>query len=700
MSYKRHFPLFLWICLHFIELGSAQQNGTQTTVSNDIFHFDLYWIIPLSCFFVLFAVFFFLLSMRERTRMNAHRGMTKLMEENLAIIKELRSKQHDPKNGTVPENYGRHAMRASQLRQELRILRDEDNRGFLEQFTQELPLALSNLSMSSNAAKKEENLSKNRFKNVIPYDKTRVKLTPIDDDPNSDYINANYIDSYDVPKKYIATQGPKANTISDFWRMVWQSECGVIVMLANVIENGKRKCEKYWPEPNQPINYNQIRVSLLSEAKYDDYVVRGFTLSKLEEETRQVVQLQYLTWPDHGVPALTTGIIRFNERARKCFKKSRLPGPIVVHCSAGVGRTGTFIAFNVLMRELNYKASVNVYETVLSLRKQRIAMVQTARQYIFLHYLITETHELGNSDYDVKDLITKMKTLEKLSGGGKSGYDDEFQKLCNLDPVEGAKEIANEPENATKIPLSGVFPYDHSLVSMLPLADGTPLFYNASYVKAYYGDRFIAAQGPLQRTKTDFWHCVVSNDVRVIVSLTSSNQEEESVVCPYWPERVDEEVTYDHVTLVMEEEENISDNLIRRNFTASAEKHGIGSKSVIQLDYDGWSEDSAPSNGSEIIQLIESAQELIKRQGVMLVHCSDGVNRTGAFLALTNLIERVKCEQMIDVIRAVKDLRDMRPNMVKNVALYRYIYKTMADYVISHGLNTNSDNLEEVQVDT
>ena len=130
------------------------------------------------------------------SRMNAHRGMTKLMEENLAIIKgvsllpinfsffsimttqwnttsvmlflELRSKQHDPKNGTVPENYGRHAMRASQLRQELRILRDEDNRGFLEQFTQELPLALSNLSMSSNAAKKEENLSKNRFKNVIP----------------------------------------------------------------------------------------------------------------------------------------------------------------------------------------------------------------------------------------------------------------------------------------------------------------------------------------------------------------------------------------------------------------------------------------------------------------------------------------------------------------------------------------------------
>ncbi|XP_067119386.1 tyrosine-protein phosphatase non-receptor type 12-like [Centruroides vittatus] len=241
----------------------------------------------------------------------------------------------------------------------------------------------------------EINRCKNRYKDILPYDITRVILTEDSEIPGSDYINANYIKGASNSLEYIASQGPLPNTVVDFWRMIWECEVKVIIMACNERESGKQKCECYWSEEEKK-SYGYVTVEVL-KIQYicPDFLVRTFkAINNNSNKERIIYQFHYTTWPDHGVPVSVEPILQLIQLVRK-FQASEAV-PILVHCSAGCGRTGTICSIDYvwrLMKMGKLTEFFNLYEIISKMRKQRIAMVQTKEQYILVHRAVAALFE-------------------------------------------------------------------------------------------------------------------------------------------------------------------------------------------------------------------------------------------------------------------------------------------------------------------
>ncbi|XP_069028817.1 receptor-type tyrosine-protein phosphatase beta-like isoform X2 [Embiotoca jacksoni] len=237
-----------------------------------------------------------------------------------------------------------------------------------------------------------ENRGKNRYNNILPYDSTRVKLSYIDDDPCSDYINASYIPGNNFRREYVATQGPLPGTKDDFWKMVWEQNVHNVVMVTQCVEKGRVKCDHYWPFDQDPLYYGDLIVQMLSESVLPEWTIREFNICSEEQLTfsRLVRQFHYTVWPDHGVPETTQSLIQFVRTVRDYVNRSPGSGPTVVHCSAGVGRTGTFIVLDRVLQQMDTKDTVDVYGAVFDLRLHRSHMVQTEGQYSYLHQCVRD----------------------------------------------------------------------------------------------------------------------------------------------------------------------------------------------------------------------------------------------------------------------------------------------------------------------
>ncbi|XP_062589565.1 phosphatidylinositol phosphatase PTPRQ-like isoform X2 [Saccostrea cucullata] len=252
---------------------------------------------------------------------------------------------------------------------------------------------------TTKAAEVQVNRIKNRYTNILAFDHSRVKLLPTEDDEGSDYINANYIPGYSSQREYIATQGPLPFTRDDFWRMIWEQNVSIIVMLTQLVERGRRKCDIYWPEATrEPVYYGDLVVEIESESTLPDYVLRVMSV-KLGNRTRKVKQLHYLKWPDMGCPETTWLLLNF-VGATRLYLPHNDPGPIVVHCSAGVGRTGTFIAVDFLMQHVSSSDVIDIYDYVMKMRNNRPNMVQTEDQYVFIHDCIRDYINRSDEDSD------------------------------------------------------------------------------------------------------------------------------------------------------------------------------------------------------------------------------------------------------------------------------------------------------------
>ncbi|XP_076467280.1 tyrosine-protein phosphatase 10D-like isoform X2 [Babylonia areolata] len=233
-----------------------------------------------------------------------------------------------------------------------------------------------------HAAELPVNRPKNRFTNILPYDHSRVKLLPTDDEEGSDYINANYMPGYSSKREYIATQGPLPATRDDFWRMAWEQNARNIVMLTRCMEKGREKSDHYWPADSDPKYYGDLQVVILNETHLPDWTITEFRMC-LGDNCRQVRHFHYKAWPDFGVPKNHSSLIRFVRMVRdKLIKEG---GPILTHCSAGVGRSGTFIVLDHCLRLIREKDEVDIFSIVYSLRRERVLMVQTEQQYKFIH---------------------------------------------------------------------------------------------------------------------------------------------------------------------------------------------------------------------------------------------------------------------------------------------------------------------------
>ncbi|XP_033917205.1 receptor-type tyrosine-protein phosphatase eta [Melopsittacus undulatus] len=291
----------------------------------------------------------------------------------------------------------------------------DSNCGFAEEYEE---LKSAGVHQPKFAAELPENRGKNRYNNVLPYDISRVKLS----DRNSasdDYINANYMPGYNSKKAFIAAQGPLPNTIEDFWCMIWEKNIYSIVMLTKCVEQARTKCEQYWPD-KQPKSYGDIIVTMVSEIVLPEWTIRDFTVEKSNTaEGHTVRQFHFTSWPDHGVPETTELLINFRHLVHEYSSQNPVESPTLVHCSAGVGRTGTFIAIDRLIQQIEMENTVDVYGVVYDLRMHRPLMVQTEDQYVFLNQCVMDIiRSLKDRKTDlIYQNMTAMAIYENVTPG-------------------------------------------------------------------------------------------------------------------------------------------------------------------------------------------------------------------------------------------------------------------------------------------
>ncbi|XP_008205234.1 phosphatidylinositol phosphatase PTPRQ isoform X1 [Nasonia vitripennis] len=325
-----------------------------------------------------------------------------------------------------------------------------ENPGKLSNEFQLLQTLSVDLQMPSNAACLQANRKKNRYSDILPYDFSRVKLEVIDNDPNTDYINASFIRGYSGNEEYIACQGPKEDTTYDFWRMIDQYDVKMILMLTQLVEKGKEKCHQYYPTIRETFNYEKLSIRCTSELDYRNFTQRTLVLQK-DDKRRTITHLHFKDWPDHDVPDDFDAMIHFCQIFRKQF--STVKGLAVIHCSAGIGRTGTLIAIDILLQSIRDNRKLDVFGTVYRLRRHRLNMVQRESQYAYIYNCIRQVLKnpyflktykpppidpIYSKDKTKKDrsdsntdLVDSFDTLKKNS---LSTSIDSMQPLCQSSP--------------------------------------------------------------------------------------------------------------------------------------------------------------------------------------------------------------------------------------------------------------------------
>ncbi|XP_077970233.1 receptor-type tyrosine-protein phosphatase epsilon-like [Styela clava] len=577
------------------------------------------------------------------------------------------------------------AISTSDLEEVYNSMRKKENSQFLDQFQKILSEA-AKLGEPKKFASNPDLKKKNRYKNILPFDETRVKISP----EGSGYINACYIDGHNKRRKYIATQGPLATTVNDFWQMIIEHKCYLIVMLTKEKEAGKKKCEKYWPDENKNQEFGSVLVENVHEVNYGSFIKRSFTVksrNKGLDVTLNVYQYQFLKWPDHGAPATTSDLLRMHRAVMENYEEIGKGSPIVVHCSAGAGRTGTLIGFDILLDESKSVGSIDAFACVLNMRKQRVEMVQNSDQYVLVHKLVLEAILIEGRDLSSDEAKAKLEKIK--TPDGEASIKKEFEDLNRIGPMKDSKLRGLDGKNKKMNRSKKSIPYDYTLVTIFMQQDEDEIPYmNASWVESNdESSPMIASQGPTSSNIDLFWRLILDNNVNTIVMLTKLKEGKEEQCAQYWPTNVGEVMKWNNLSVTRINEETkapITEREIRV-------ERGSQSKTVTQFHYIGWKSTSCPEDGRELIDLVSKMQKNIRSagNGVTLIHCSDGIGRTGVFCATVNLIDRLKCENRIDVFRAVKDLRDGRPNMVENLDQYKFCYQAIVEYLKSFDLYSN-----------
>ncbi|XP_071984676.1 receptor-type tyrosine-protein phosphatase F isoform X9 [Engystomops pustulosus] len=527
----------------------------------------------------------------------------------------------------------------------------------------------------------EVNKPKNRYANVIAYDHSRVILTSVDGVPGSDYINANYIDGYRKQNAYIATQGPLPETLSDFWRMVWEQRTSTIVMMTRLEEKSRVKCDQYWPSRGTE-TYGMIQVTLVDTVELATYTVRTFALYKNGScEKREIRQFQFMAWPDHGVPEYPTPILAFLRRVKACNPTDA--GPMVVHCSAGVGRTGCFIDIDAMLERVKLEKSVDIYGHVTCMRSQRNYMVQTEDQYIFIHEALLEAVMCGNTEVPARSLYAHIQKLSQVPPGESvTSMELEFKLLANSKAHTSRFISANLPCNKFKNRLVNIMPYEISRVCLQPIrgVEGSD-YINASFIDGYRQQKgYIATQGPLAETTEDFWRMLWEHNSTIVVMLTKLREMGREKCHQYWP--AERSARYQYFVVDPMAEYNMPQYILRE-FKVTDARDGQ-SRTIRQFQFTDWPEQGVPKTGEGFIDFIgqvHKTKEQFGQDGPITVHCSAGVGRTGVFITLSIVLERMRYEGVVDMFQTVKTLRTQRPAMVQTEDQYQLCYRAALEYL-------------------
>uniref|UniRef100_A0A8C5I1H0 protein-tyrosine-phosphatase n=1 Tax=Gouania willdenowi TaxID=441366 RepID=A0A8C5I1H0_GOUWI len=490
---------------------------------------------------------------------------------------------------------------------------------------------------------------------------------------------------FSEPKKYIAAQGPKTETVCDFWRMIWEQQSSIIVMVTQCEEGNKVKCAKYWPADEEEAEiFEEFVVKLNSEDHFPDYHIRHLSLINKKEKNseREVTQIQFMSWPDHGVPGEPQLLLKLRRRVNAFKNRRQWP-------HAGVGRTGTYISIDAMMECLEAEGRVDVYGSVVELRRQRGHMVQVEPQYILIHQALLEHNQFGETEISLSELHSTLSTLYN-SDNEPTLLEEEFERLPNFPNWRHCKAGITE-ENKKKNRSMSAIPYDYNRV-LLRLDEGqsqdseandedeessdeedeeSTKYINASHIDGYWGPRvFITAQTPLTDTVEDFWFMVYQKQVPAIAML--SDEDLDSV---YWNQ---EDQTFGEIEVKLVSTDTFP-TFISRDFLIRHVKRKK-SRTVKHFQFLKWEGSEVPEKPEDLTEMIKNMKvkfHIDKSQRNIVVHCSDGSSRSGIFCALWNLLDSAETEKLVDVFQVAKTLRKERQGMFSNLEHYQFLYKAL-----------------------
>eukprot|EP00105_Crassostrea_gigas_P045796 XP_019929944.1 PREDICTED: receptor-type tyrosine-protein phosphatase F-like [Crassostrea gigas] len=503
-----------------------------------------------------------------------------------------------------------------------------------------------------DVAKIPVNIPKNRFKTTFPYDHSRVVLA----NKRADYINANYIDGITEENMYIATQGPKQNTVADFWLMIWQDNVEQVVMLTNLMEGNKWKCVQYWPNLQTSMDCGSFFIHSMEEKEYAFYNVRKFTVinKKCKDDRRTVTQYHYTAWPDHGIPDPLC-LLLFHDHVTRT-QNSGHKGPILVHCSAGIGRTGTYIAIDALSEAGKTQNKINIAEYIKKMRRNRMNMVQTYEQYKTIFLTLLELFRAPPAVLSTTEFLQKSQTEMSSKPANSSAFKKELQRLLVVRPQYTKKDY--KVTSQFHDPSASIHPLDKYVLFLTSNVPNRGSYINAINVPSFTNQNvFIITNYPTQDDAVDFLRLITDYDSGVVVCMEPLyNVESASKWLPTIVRT--KQVTPFTVKLQHEQTTEIKSSKIEIT------KKGFNDKAwsvEITEPLDGLEENNSKTV-THILGLVSFARNT-ETDGPIVVMSRDGAALCGVFCAVYNLIQQLTMDEEIDVFSAVRLLQTRRPEL-------------------------------------
>jgi len=572
-------------------------------------------------------------------------------------------------------------------------------------FKLEFQLGSKVTAHQTKAALKEANEEKNVNKRIIPYDYNRVILEPLPGQPDSDYINASYVDGINIPRAYIVAQGPSDETVGDFWRMVWQVRVCVIVMLTKPFDFIKTMCTQYWPLiKEKTMEFHGIKVELDKEEELASFQMRTLKVTR-GSEVRLITQFHYTGWPCHTQP-FVNAILEFRRRL-KIYRQQKPPElkhvPELVHCSDGAGRSGTFLALDSNLHLHEEDERLDIYGYFKRLRNSRRGLIENVDQYRFVYDALEEHLKCGPSHFPVSALSHTLKRKSAKGADGKNEYQREFEIISKLVPhytigeCAGGHRFDNRFKNrdVMSIPPDTFRPY-------LTSFQGTDFtdYINSVFVDGYtHPKEYVVTEWPLNSHLGDIWSVVYDFDCCAIVVLC--NPSISTTYPSFWPEKQPsakygpvftcEYLSHKYYDNIRSWVFRLHKKIIALNDLMQGIKSEPKTCQVFQLMC--WPQGhKVPTSTNALVELMNMVEKwrMENNYGTVVVVSPDGMSRAGVYCAANACIEQVLQHREVDVFQAVRTVRRHRPQLVNNLTEYKYCYDVVLHYVL-HFLQREMD---------
>ncbi|XP_052793368.1 receptor-type tyrosine-protein phosphatase epsilon-like isoform X1 [Mya arenaria] len=544
---------------------------------------------------------------------------------------------------------------------------------FYDEFAK-LPIGLV---YQHNVAAREEYIGKNRYREMYAYDHSRVPLQK-ERASDCDYINASYINGYGKVQKFIASQGPTKNMIDDFWRMVWQENAEKIVMLTNLVEMATVKCLQYWPEIDQTCSFGGIDISVTGVEKFRDYEIRTIITKKAQSDSRRIQQYHFKAWPDKDVPDNGWCLVEF----LNAVETQSTNAPIIVHCSAGVGRTGTFIALDNLVDQARTEKCVRPLQMVEALRRQRVNMVQTKDQYVYLHEALAEALLMGTDHVWHRQFEEVHPFMMATEPGEKQTRMVKQFQLIEQSLTNEAQQMQNGPEygNMETI-LSEIDAYRPKLKKRG--SNFTPKL-GTILLPSFSGkNTFLMCKSPCEEQLEEFWSIVEEQHVITVIMLTSTSCRAHKT-CVYMGGNGDGKVGRYSVNFIQERKKKTCNE---RSFSFRDDNNEDEDylTTIKQFQFTAWTENETlppMQNMLDCLDAVRNWQPHLAENKPVLIHCETGHHRCGLLAVLLNELYRMeKTRGQINIVETVKTMKQRNRDIIPNSVQYKFIYDSLLEHV-------------------